>query len=184
MKSTEATDRPLTRRGAVRMAGLAALAGSLGLAASAASAQTGLPADGWPIGVWRTRAASRPTLNRQDVQSLDVFLHGGIYLRFDSPVERTASLTDIPDAIEYTGPFAGQWTQLPSGDVRVTAVQLNYDRTATLWSEERLALNLRHDAATDTMSGTYDWRETALDGTLILEAVGLAYQGERITVPV
>jgi hypothetical protein len=164
------------------MAGLTALAGSLGVAASAASAQTTPQADAWPIGVWRASAASRPNLNRQDVHSIDVFIPGGIYLRFDAPVERTANLNDIPTAIEYVGPFAGQWIQLPTGDVRVTAVQLNYDRMAVLWTEERLDLDLTYDAGTGTISGTYDWRETALDGTLLLEAVGLAYRGERVAM--
>jgi hypothetical protein len=182
MDSTGDSDRPLTRRRAVRIAGLTALAGSLGVAASAASAQMTPPADAWPIGVWRTSAESRPNLNRQDLHSIDVFFPGGIYLQFNAPVERTANLRDIPTAIEYVGPFAGQWIQLPTGDVRVTAVQLNFDRMATLWTEERLDLNLRYDAATGRMSGTYDWRETALDGALILEAVGLAYEGERVTV--
>lgn len=182
MSLSKASNHSVSRRGAVRMAGVTALAGSLGLASSSASAQASAQTDPGPVGVWRTSAASRPDLNRQDIHSIDVFLTGGIYLRFDSPVERTANLNDIPTAIEYVGPFAGQWTQLPNGDVSVTAIQLNYDRTAALWTDERLDLNLRFDTANGTMSGTYDWRESSLDGTPILVAIGLPYQGERVTV--
>ena len=48
------------------------------------------------------------------------FIPGGVFLGLDSPVEPPADRNAPPSAIEYVGLNAGQWLQLPNGDVQVT----------------------------------------------------------------
>lgn len=181
MPSTGPDSRPLSRRRAMRVAGFTALASGAGLAASSAAAQSS-QGDDWPIGVWRAHNVSiSPGANRIDLYQVFVFIPGGIYLIIDSPVERTANLGDIPTAVEYVGPYAGQWLLAAKSEVRATAIQLNYDGLAALWSEERVDYNLTYDAASGMMSGTWDWRETGSDGAVILAAQGTV-EGSRIVV--
>jgi hypothetical protein len=181
MTSTEATTGSLTRRHAMRMAGFAALAGGAGLAVSPALAQTQREDTGL-AGVWRTRSESvSPGANRLELHQVFVFIPGGIFLIIDSPVERTANLSDIPTAVEYVGPYAGQWLQEASGTIHATAIQLNYDGLATHWSEERVNYTLTLDESAGSIRGEWDWRETARDGSLILAAGG-TIEGFRISL--
>jgi hypothetical protein len=181
MDLTEARGRSLSRRRAIRTAGFAALAGGAGLAATSAVAQSP-QGNAWPIGTWRVLNVSVSAgANRIEVHQLFVFIPGGVFLIIDSPAERTANLADIPTAVEYVGPFAGQWLIDATGQVRATAIQLNYDGLAALWSEERINYTVTYDAATGTLSGTWSWRETSLDGADILAAQGTV-EGSQVVV--
>ena len=177
MTDSDRLRRPVGRRRAVRTAGLAALAGGLGLAAAEAAAQPE-PAGGI-VGVWRTSATVGP--NRPATESIAVFIPGGIFLHLDAPVELTANLRDIPDAIEHVGQFAGQWVEQPDGSVRVLAIQLNYDRRPVLTSEERVTITATLEPGGNSFSGSFRWRETTLAGTEVLASEG-DIRGTRITV--
>lgn len=170
--------RNMGRRAAVRGAGLAALAGGLGMAAAASTASAQSSASGI-IGTWRVRAAGG--VSRQDVEVLFVFIPGGIFLDLDTPIEVTASPADEATATEYAGIFAGQWLQTPSGAIQAACVQFNYGPTGAKTSEERMDLTFTYDGATDTIRGTRQWRETAADGRLISSATG-EVRGTRVGV--
>ena len=105
--------------------------------------------------------------NRNAIQFLGAFLPGGIFLGLDSPVEPPADPGAALDPVDYSGPFVGQWLQLPDGSVRVTAVELNYNRRGAMTSEETTNWTLTYDAATDTLNGPTAWRELANDGTVL-----------------
>jgi hypothetical protein len=112
-----------------------------------------------------------------------VLIPGGVFLGLDSPLEPTGDPSDPPDLLEYAGLNAGQWLQLPNGDVRVTVLQLNYDRQAVVTSEEVSQYTLTYDAASDTLAGTREWRETTPDGRLISSTAG-TMRGTRVRVEV
>src|SRR3954464_2010711 len=151
MASDAGDKRTVSRRSAVRTAGLAAL--SAGVAgAAAATTVAAQPALG-PVGTWRMRFSPGP--GRTDIEVLFVFIPGGVFLGLDSPVEPPADRNAPPNTIEYVGPNAGQWLQLPSGEVRVTALQLNYDARAVVTSEEVSTYVLAYDGASDTLAGTH-----------------------------
>ena len=153
----------LSRRAAVRRAGAATMAAGLALVASgpAASAQSG--AASGIVGSWRAQIQSGPV--RPEVEALFVFFPGGIFLILDSPVEPAANPSAGPT--EFAAPYAGQWLQLPSGEVRATAVQLNYNLDAIVTAVEYLDVSVRYDGATDTFAGTIDWREETPDGATV-----------------
>ena len=90
---------------------------------------------------------------------LAVFIPGGVFLILDSPVEQQ-------DPVDYPGPWAGQWLQLPDGSVRATAIQLVYDRRAVVTAEETAVCTLAYNGATDTLTGTGEWGEVGRDGTV------------------
>jgi hypothetical protein len=153
----------LSRRAAVRRAGAATVAAGLALAASgpAASAQSGSAAG--IVGAWRTHVQAGPV--RPEVEEMYVFFPGGVFFVVDSPVEPAADRRGGPS--NYVGPYAGQWLQLPSGEVRATAVQLNYNVDAIVTAVEYLDVSVRYDGATDTFAGTIDWREETPDGATV-----------------
>jgi hypothetical protein len=122
-----------------------------------------------------------PGPGRSDIQVIFVVIPGGVFLGLDSPVEPVADPNAPPSAIEYAGLNAGQWLQLPSGEVRVTVLQLNYDLRAVVTSEEVSQYTLIYDGATDALAGTRQWRETTPDGRLISSATG-PIQGTRVRV--
>ena len=171
--------RAVSRRSAIGVAGLAAFSAGLAGAASATKADAQQSSVSGIVGTWRMRFSPGP--GRSGIQVLFVFIPGGVFLSLDSPIEPTADPSDSPDAIEYAGPNAGQWLQLASGEVRVTALQLNYDRRAEVTSEEVSQYTLVYDGASDTLTGTRDWRETAADGRLVSTASGTV-QGTRVRV--
>jgi hypothetical protein len=178
MTSQAAGKRTVSRRVAVRAAGLAALsAGVAGVAAAPAAAQQG--AASGIVGTWRMRFSPGPA--RTDIELIFVFIPGGVFLGLDSPVEPPVRPGVPPNAIEYAGLNAGQWLQLPNGEVRVTALQLNYDTRAVLTSEELSTYALSYDGASDTIAGTREWRETAPDGRLFLATTG-RIEGTRVRV--
>jgi len=110
----------LSRRAAVRRAGAATVAAGLALAASGPAASAQSRSASGIVGAWRTRAQSGPV--RPEVENVYVFLSGGVFLVIDSPVEPSADRASGPT--DYVGPYAGQWLQLPGGEVRATAIQL------------------------------------------------------------
>jgi hypothetical protein len=156
----------LSRRAAVRRAGAATMAAGLALVASgpAASAQSG--AASGIVGSWRAHIQSGPV--RPEVEEVFVFFPGGIFLILDSPVEPAANPSAGPT--EFAAPYAGQWLQLPGGEVRATAVQLNYNLDAIVTSVESMDVSVRYDGATDTFAGTINWREVTPDGATVLAA--------------
>jgi hypothetical protein len=122
-----------------------------------------------------------PGPRRTDIELLFVFFPGGVFLESDSPAEPPVDPSAPPGAIEYAGLYAGQWLQFPNGEVRVTAIQFNYDARAVVTSEELSTYVLAYDGASDTIAGTRDWRETARDGRLLLSTTG-TIQGTRVRV--
>jgi hypothetical protein len=142
------------------------MAAGLALVASgrAASAQSG--AASGIVGSWRAQIQAGPV--RPEVEEVFVFFPGGIFLILDSPVEPAANPGVGP--IEYAAPYAGQWLQLPGGEVRATAAQLNYNLEAIVTSVEYMDVSVRYDGATDTFAGTIDWREVTPDGATVLAA--------------
>jgi hypothetical protein len=169
--------RAVSRRAAVRVAGLAALAaGAAGAAASSAAAQS---AAAGIVGTWRMRFSPGP--GRTDVEVLFVFIPGGVFLDLDSPVEPPADRGAPSSTIEYAGLNAGQWLPLPSGEVQVAALQLNYDNRAVVTSEEVSRYVLTYDGASDTIAGMREWRETTRDGRLLLSNSG-PIEGTRVRV--
>ena len=88
-----------------------------------------------------------------------VFIPGGIFLILDSPVEQR-------EPVDYPGPWGGQWLQLPDGSVRARVVQFNYDRRAVVTAEETAVYTFAYNGATDTLTGTAEWREVSRDGTV------------------
>lgn len=166
----------MSRRRAVRAWGLAALAGGLGLAAASPGAAQGQTVS--PLaGSWLMRFSAGPL--RTEILVIFVFIPGGVFLFLDSPVEPTANPADDPSFIEYAGPYAGRWLEDAGGAVRASALQINYNRLAIATSTERNSFALTYDGATDTISGTRQWRETTLDGIEILASVG-SVRGTRI----
>jgi hypothetical protein len=169
-----------SRRSVVRRAGLAALAAGLGAAATGPGAAAQSSVSGI-VGTWRARMPS-PLINRTaEVQLLLIFIPGGVFLSSDSPAEPPANPSATLDPVDYQGTYAGQWLQLPSGVVRATALQLNYDRRAVVTSEEVASYTLTYDGATDTLTGTWEWRETAVDGRPLFSGAG-SLSGTRVKV--
>ncbi len=173
--------RAVSRRSAVQTAGLAALAAGLGAAATPTTAQAQPASVSGVIGTWRMRFSPGP--GRTDIQVIFIFIPGGVFISLDSPVEPSVNPADPPGTVEYPGPNAGQWLQLPTGDVKVTALQFNYDLRAVVTSEEVSQYALRYDGTTDTIAGMREWRETTPDGRLLLSAIG-PIQGTRVRVEV
>jgi hypothetical protein len=173
--------RGVSRRSAIGAAGLAVFAAGIGGAARATPAEAQQSSVAGIVGTWRMRFSAGP--GRSDIQVIFVVIPGGVFLGLDSPIEPTADPNDDPQATEYAGPNAGQWLQLPNGDVRVTVLQLNYDRLAVVTSEEVSQYTLTYDGASDTLAGTREWREMAPDGRLISSATG-SIQGTRVKVNV
>src|SRR5690242_6703997 len=130
------TGKPqVSRRAAVRATGLAALAAGLGVAASgpvaaAQSAPAGI------VGTWRVRIPSVLVNRTEDIELLFIFIPGGVFLSPDSPAEPPADPAATQDPVDYQGLYAGQWLEFPNGEVRATALQLDYNRRAVVTSEE------------------------------------------------
>jgi hypothetical protein len=156
----------MSRRAVVRRAGAATVAAGLALAATGPAADAQSRAASGIAGAWRTSALPGPV--RPEVEAMYVFFPGGIFLVIDSPLEPAADRSGGPT--NYVGPYAGQWLQLPSGEVRATAVQLNYDIDGIVTSVEHLDVTLRYDGAADAFAGTIDWREVSPDGATVLAA--------------
>jgi hypothetical protein len=173
-------ERTVSRRSAIRTAGLAALAGGLSMAASGTPVAGQQASVSGIAGTWRMRLPPGP--NRIELDYLAVFIPGGVFLGLDSPVEPGESRPG-QDSIDYPGQWAGQWLQLPDGHVRVTSIQLNYDRRAVVISEEWASYTLTYNGTTDTISGTWEWRETRRDGTLLFSTTG-TIEGTRVKVEV
>jgi hypothetical protein len=172
-------EHAVSRRLAVRAAGLAALSAGVAGVATAAPAAAQPGAVSGIVGTWRMRFSPGP--GRTDIELIFVFIPGGVFLGLDSPVEPPVGPGVPPNAIEYVGLNAGQWLQLPNGDVQVTTIQLNYDARAVVTSEELSTHLLTYDGASDTIAGTREWRETARDGRLLLSNVG-RIEGTRVRV--
>lgn len=169
------------RRSAVRRAGLAALVAGLAVAAGGRVANAQSTAASGIVGSWRVRIP-RTLVNRvEEIQFLVAFFPGGVLLTSDSPVEPPAGPQAASRAVDYQGAYLGQWLQLPSGEVRATALQLNYDQRAVVTSEELVSYTFAYDGATDTLAGTWEWRETAPDGRLLFSATG-PLAGARVRV--
>lgn len=179
MASDGVGKRAVSRRAAVRAAGLAALSAGAASAAAATTAAAQQASVSGIVGTWRMRFAPGP--RRTDIELLFIFIPGGVFIESDSPVEPPVDPRAPPGATEYVGLFAGQWLQLPSGEVRVTALQLNYDARAVVTSEELSHYVLVYDGASDTIAGTREWRETARDGRLLLSSTG-PIEGTRVRV--
>src|SRR5690242_9592201 len=113
--------RAVSRRSAVRTAGLAALSAGVAGAAAATAATAQSASVSGIVGTWRMRFSAGP--GRTDIEVLFVFIPGGVFLSLDSPVEPPADRSAPPNAIEYAGPNAGQWLQLPNGDVQAATLQ-------------------------------------------------------------
>ncbi len=160
----------LSRRAAVRRAGAATMAAGLALVASGPAASAQSASASGIVGAWRVRVQAGPV--RPEVEEMFVFLSGGVFLLLDSPVEPAADRSAGPT--NYVGPYGGQWLQLPSGEVRATAVQLNYNLDAIVTSVEYVDLSLRYDGAADSLVGTMDWREESPDGATVF-ATAAAY---------
>ena len=181
MASHKVGMRAVSRRAAVRAAGLAALSAGAVSAATATTAAAQSASVSGIVGTWRMRFSPGP--RRTDIELLFVFIPGGVFLESDSPVEPPVNPSAPPGAIEYVGLYAGQWLQLPNGEVRVTAIQLNYDATAVVSSEELSTYVLVYDGGSDTITGTREWRETARDGRLLLSTTG-PIEGTRVRVQI
>jgi hypothetical protein len=179
MDSRAEGKRAVSRRSAVQAAGLAALAAGMAGAATPPPVDAQSAAAAGIVGTWRMRYSPGP--GRTDIDLICVFIPGGVYLQLDSPVEPPADRALPPNEIEYTGPNAGQWLQMPNGEIRVSALQFNYDARAVMTSEEVSTLVFTYDGASDTVAGTREWRETARDGRLLLSTTG-TMQGTRIRV--
>jgi hypothetical protein len=67
--------------------------------------------------------------------------------------------------------------------VRATALQLNYDRRAVVTSEEVVNYAFTYNGAADTLSGSWEWRETASDGRPLFTSTG-PLAGTRVGVEV
>jgi hypothetical protein len=175
------TSKPgVSRRAAVRTAGLAALSAGLGVAATSRVADAQSSPSGI-VGTWRVRIPSILVNRTEDIQLLLIFIPGGVFLSPDSPVEPAADPTAPRDSVDYQGMYAGQWLQLPSGEVRATALQLDYDRRAVVTSEEVVDYAISYDGNADTIAGTWEWRETASDGRLLFSSTG-PLAGTRVKV--
>jgi hypothetical protein len=171
----------VSRRSAARMAGLAALSAGLGAVAAGTRAGAQSSSTSGIVGSWRVRIPSGLVNRVDDIQFLMVFIPGGVFLNLDSPVELPADRTAAMDPVDYQGAYAGQWLQLPSGEVRATALQLNYDRRAVVTSEEVVSYTITFDGSADTIAGTWEWRETASDGRPLFASTG-PFTGTRVKV--
>jgi hypothetical protein len=132
------------------------------------------------VGTWRVRIPSTLVNRTAEIQYLLIFIPGGVFLTSDSPAEPPADPAG-GDAVDYQGLYAGQWLQLPSGEIRVTALQLDYDRRAVVTSEEAIHYTLSYNGAADTLAGTWEWRETAPDGRVLFTSTG-PVTGTRVKV--
>ncbi len=169
------------RRSAVRLAGLAALGAGLGAAATGRVADAQSSAASGIVGSWRVRIP-RVLVNRvEEIQFVVAFIPGGVFLTSDSPVEPAADPQATGQPVDYQGAYFGQWLQLPSGEVRATALQLNYDQRAVVTSEEVVSYTFAYNGATDTLAGTWEWQETAPDGRRLFAAAG-PLAGTRVKV--
>jgi hypothetical protein len=173
-------EKAVSRRTAVQRAGAAAVAAGLALTASvpAANAQTG--AASGIVGAWRAHVEPGPV--RPQVEEIYVFFVGGVFMVLDSPIEISAN----PNAMksDYIGPFAGQWLQLPNGDVRASGVQLNYNGDAVVTSVEYLEATLHYDGGTDTFAGSINWREEDANGAPLAAAPAHSINGTPIRVKI
>jgi hypothetical protein len=161
--------------------GLSALLAGLGLAIGEKTAAAQLSSVSGIVGTWRMRFSDGP--NRTAIQVVFVFIPGGVFLSLDSPVSLTANLSEPPDTMDYAAPNAGQWLQLPSGEVVVTAFSLNYDRAAVVRSEEWSRYTVTYNGAADTIAGTREWRVVAPDGRL-LRSNAVPIGGTRVGVEI
>ena len=150
----------VSRRAAMQTTGLASIAAGLALGSTGAPAAAQSSAASGIVGTWHLRmAVPRATTDRVELEMLGVFIPGGVLLVLDCPVEQR-------EPADYPGPWGGQWLQLPDGSVRATAIQLVYDRRAVVTAEETAVYTLAYDGATDTLTGTGEWREVGRDGTV------------------
>ena len=152
------------RRAAMQTTGLVALAAGLGLGSTGAPAAAQSSAASGIVGTWHLRVAPEPqaTANRVELQQLGVFIPGGVFLILVSPIDQTVD----QETPEYSGSWGGQWLQLPDGSVRARAIQLVYDPRAVVTAQEMSTFTLAYNGATDTLTGTAEWREVDPDGTV------------------
>jgi hypothetical protein len=165
----------------MRTAGLAAVAAGLGVAATGMTVEAQASSAAGIVGTWRVRIPSVLVNRVEEIQFLVVFIPGGVFLTLDSPVEVPVNPGATPDPGDYQGGYAGQWLQLPSGEVRATALQLNYDRRAVVTSEEVVTYTIAYNGAADTIAGAWEWRETASDGRPLFTSTG-PLAGTRVGV--
>jgi hypothetical protein len=134
------------------------------------------------VGTWRMRVSLAPGAPRPgDIELLLVFIPGGVFLGLGSPVERASARIAGPDPLDYQGLEAGQWLQLPSGDVRARSVKLNYNARAQVTHEEQTSYTLTFNGATDTIEGTADWQELGVDGRVLI-TMSASVSGTRVAV--
>jgi hypothetical protein len=168
------------RRAALRVAGLTALAAGVGSAATGPTAAAQQASVSGIVGTWRMRLPPG-VVRTNDIDFMAVFIPGGVFLGLDSPIAPAIDPGSTSDQLDHAGPWGGQWLQLPDGRVRATSLQLNYDRQAIVVSEEWISYTLAYNGATDTIAGTYEWRASARDGTLLHSNSG-QIQGTRVRV--
>jgi hypothetical protein len=156
--------RGVSRRVAVQTTGLAALAAGVGIGNPGAPAAAQSSAASGIVGTWHLRVARVPqaTAGRVELEHLGVFIPGGVFLILDGPIDQTFD----QESADYPGPWGGQWLQLPDGSVRARAIQLVYDPRAVVTAQEMSTFTLAYNGATDTLTGTVDWREVGPNGTV------------------
>jgi hypothetical protein len=162
----------------MRVASLAALAAGAWSAVTSTTAAAQQASVSGIVGTWRMRLPPG-VVRTNDIDFLAVFIPGGVFLGLDSPIAPAIDPRSTSEGVDHAGPWGGQWLQLPDGSVRATAIQLNYDRQAAVISEEWTSYTLAYNGATDTIAGTYEWRATARDGTLLYSNSG-QIQGTRV----
>ena len=173
--------RGVSRRTAVRSAGVGALAAGLGMAAAASPAAAQSSAASGIVGTWRVLLSIANTPNRDKIEFVAMFIPGGVFLVIDSPIEPASARIAGPDPVDYQGPHGGQWLQLPSGDVRARSLQLSYNQRAQVTHEEHAHYTLTYNGATDTIGGPFEWRELSPDGRVLLTRSG-SISGTRVAV--
>jgi hypothetical protein len=163
--------RAVSRRAVVRRAGVGALAAGLGMAAAGSPASAQSSAASGIVGTWRLRV-SITAARRDHIDFLAIFIPGGVFLGLDSPVEGASPRVGGPEPMDHEGAHAGQWLQLPGGVVRAKTLQLSYSARSQVTHEEHTSYNLTYDGATDTIGGTFEWRELRPDGQVLLVNTG------------
>jgi hypothetical protein len=164
----------------MRAAGLGAVVAGLWTAVAGSPARAQSSAASGIVGTWRVRVSIPATPPRHDViDYLVMFMVGGVFLGNYSPAEPTSDRTGVSGTLDYQGLQGGQWLQLATGAVRARAVQLNYDLQGRVTHEEHYVYLLTYDGATDSLSGTAEWREVSTDGRVTF-TVTVPITGTRV----
>lgn len=178
MQTDHHNENAMSRRTVVRRAGAAAVAAGLVLGASGPAVNAQAGAASGIVGAWRAHVEPGPV--RPQVEEIYVFFAGGVFMILDSPIEVSANPGVMKT--DYIGPFAGQWLQMPNGDVKASGVQLNYNGDAVVTSVEYIDATLHYDGGTDTFAGSINWREEDANGTSLANAPAHSITGTPIRV--